>query len=188
MFDRDKWQEILGTIRKNKLRTFLTALGVFWGIFMLVFLLGMGKGLENGVFKDFGSRAKNVMGVYAWRTSLPYDGLPAGRRIRLKMEDLSAIERTIDEVDKVAPRFSLGNMLVSYGAENSNYELRGEFEAMIDIEALVLRSGRYINKRDIEESRKVVVIGDKVKEVLFGDEDPLGKHILIQGLDFKVIG
>jgi len=188
MFDKDKWQEIFGTIRKNKLRTFLTALGVFWGIFMLVFLLGLGKGLENGVFKDFGSAAKNVMGVYAWRTSIPYNGLPAGRRVRLNLDDMKAIQQKIPEVDKVAPRLQEGGFTISYGQENNIYELRGEFEGMIDIEALILRSGRYINARDIAESRKVAVIGDKVKEVLFGTKNPIGKHILIKGIDFVVVG
>ena len=91
MFDYDKWQEIFGTIKKHKTRTFLTALGVFWGIFMLVFLMGSGKGLENGVMTNFGDRATNALYVWTQNTSMPYAGLQSGRRVRLTERDIEAI-------------------------------------------------------------------------------------------------
>jgi putative ABC transport system permease protein len=188
-FDRDKWQEIFSTIQKNKLRTFLTALGVFWGIFMLIFLLGMGAGLKNGVFKDFGGRAKNVMYVSAWRTSVPYKGFQPGRRIRLKLEDIEMLKTNIPEIGKIAPRKEIGTGMISYGSQKEEYTIRGELTDMIHIEALVLKKGRYINQKDINEARKVAVIGEEVKDVLFGKEQNcIGQHILVKGIDFKVVG
>jgi putative ABC transport system permease protein len=104
LFDRDTWQEILSTIRKHKLRTGLTALGVFWGIFMLVFILGMGKGLENGAIKGFGERAKNVMYVWPRPTTKPYQGFQAGRSPQFRLEDIIAIKQNVPEVAYIAPR------------------------------------------------------------------------------------
>ena len=186
--DRDTWQEILATMRKHKLRTALTALGVFWGIFMLVFVLGMGKGLENGVFRDFGDQAKNIMYVWTTPTTLPYKGFQPGRRIRLRLEDMIAIKDNIPEVEYVAPRLSLGNNLVSYGEQNEEYMVRGEFGDMLHVEALQLHEGRYINELDIAESRKVAVIGKRVKEVLFGNADCIGKYVRVRGVEFRVVG
>lgn len=187
-FDRDKWQEIYGTIRKNKLRTILTALGVFWGIFMLVFLLGMGKGLENGVFRDIGSQATNVMYVWTQRTTIPHDGFPAGRRIRMNLDDMDAIKTEIPEVENVAPRSHIGTQPLTYKDTQESFEVRGEQTQMAKVQALVVREGRYLNERDLTDRRKVVAIGDQVKKVLFQDEDPVNKHIRIRGIDFKVIG
>lgn len=188
MMDRDTWQEILATMRKHKLRTALTALGVFWGIFMLVFVLGMGKGLENGVFRDFGERAKNIMFVWTEPTTLPYQGFQPGRRIELKLDDIEAIKENIDEVEYVAPRLSLGNQLVSHGEQQDNYGIRGELGEMIYVEALVVHEGRYINQRDVAEARKVAVIGKRVKEVLFGDKAAIGEYVRVRGIEFRVIG
>lgn len=188
IFDRDKWQEIFGTIRKNKLRTILTALGVFWGIFMLVFLLGMGKGLENGVMRDIGGQATNVMYVWTQRTTIPHNGFSAGRRIRMNLEDLAAIKREINEVADVAPRSHIGMQPLTYKDTQESFEVRGEQTQMPKVQALVIREGRYINEKDLEERRKVVAIGDQVKKVMFQDEDPVNKHIRIRGIDFKVIG
>jgi len=147
-FDKDKWQEIFGTMKKHKLRTSLTALGVFWGIFMF----------------------------------------SPGRSVRLKLDDIKAIKDNIPEVDKIAPRMSLNNIRFVHKDMNEVYELRGELEEMINIEALKLYKGRYINSRDIEEVRKVAVIGQKVKEVLFGEKEAIGKYIKVKGIDFIVVG
>ncbi len=188
MFDRDTWQEIMGTIRKHKLRTGLTALGVFWGIFMLVFVLGMGKGLENGVFRGFGDRAKNVMYVWPERTSQPYKGFQPGRRPQLRLEDITAIRQNIPDVQFIAPRLSLGSTPVYYKDIGDSYEIRGELQDMIRIEALQLHQGRYINERDISDSRKVAILGKRTAEVLFGEEDCIGKYIRIKGVEFRVVG
>lgn len=187
MFDRDKWQEILASLSKHKLRTALTALGVFWGVFMLVFVLGMGKGLENGVVRGFGARAKNVMYVWVWRTSLPYKGFKAGRIPRMNFQDIEAIKNNIAEVEFIAPRLSL-NAPVVHKDISDNYEIRGELEDMIKIEALQVFEGRYINPMDIEERRKVAVLGKRTAEVFFGKDDPIGKSIRIRGIEFRVVG
>lgn len=175
-------------MRKHKLRTALTALGVFWGIFMLVFVLGMGKGLENGVFRGFGNRAKNIMYVWTTPTSLPYKGFQPGRSPRLSLEDIQAIRQHIAEVDRIAPRFNLGASPISYQEQSEDYPVRGELWDMINIEALKLYQGRYLNPRDVEDSRKVAVIGERVREVLFGDEDCIGKYIRVRGVEFRVVG
>jgi len=188
IIDKDKWQEILGTIRKNKLRTFLTALGVFWGIFMLVFLLGMGKGLENGVLRDFGSAANNVMYVWPQRTTKPYDGYSAGRRLRFNQEDLAALKRELPQIENLAPRAHLGSLPINYKDIQEMYEVRGEETEMPKVQGLVIHQGRYINEADLKERRKVAAIGTRVSTLFFGEGDPIGKHIRVRGVDFKVIG
>jgi putative ABC transport system permease protein len=188
MFDRDKWQEIFSTIQKNKLRTALTALGVFWGIFMLVFILGMGNGLETGVFRNFGSGAKNIMFVWTYKTSLPYKGLSPGRFIQLNLDDLESIEANVNGVGSVSPRIYLGDRTITYNDQTATYPCRGEFPVSQEIEGFVLDEGRYLNINDIVEKRKVSVIGRIVKKELFGDESAVGKHIRISGIDFLVVG
>ena len=188
MLDQDTWQEILGTIKKHKLRTGLTALGVFWGIFMLIFVLGMGKGLENGVFRDFGDRAKNIMYVWPERTSQPFQGFQPGRRPQLRLEDITAIRQNIPDVQYIAPRLSLGSVPVYYEDIGDSYEIRGELQDMIRIEALQLHQGRYINDLDIRDSRKVAVLGKRTAEVLFGEKDCIGEYIRIKGVEFRVVG
>lgn len=188
MFDRDKWQEIFSTIRKNKLRTFLTALGVFWGIFMLVFILGMGNGLETGVFRNFGSGAKNIMYVWTWKTSMPYKGLSPGRYIILDLDDVKSIEDNIQGAAYVSPKMNLGDRTIIYKDQNASYSCRGEYPIAQDVEGLVLDNGRYLNINDIEEKRKVAVIGRTVKKELFGDSTAVGEHIRISGIDFQVVG
>lgn len=189
MFDRDTWQEILATMRKHKLRTALTALGVFWGIFMLVFVLGMGTGLQNGVYRGFGDRAKNVMYVWPTRSSKPYKGFQAGRVPQFRLEDIRAIQEQIPEVEYIGPRLSLGQIAMARSDKSDRYTVRGELGDMIRIDALKVYDGRYIDENDIRDSRKVVVIGLRVKEVLFGkDADCIGDYIRIQGIEFRVVG
>ena len=188
MFDKDTWQEIISTIRKNKLRTILTALGIFWGIFMLVFLLGMGNGLETGVFRNFGSGAKNIMYTWGGRTSVAYKGLQPGRNLRLNLNDALAIEENVKGVANVSPRLYLGDRKIDYGGLSSSFELRGEFPVAQKIEGFIVDEGRYLNQKDIDLSRKVALIGRTVRKELFGEESAIGKHILISGIDFKIVG
>jgi putative ABC transport system permease protein len=188
IFDRDNWQEILSTIKKHKLRTGLTALGVFWGIFMLVFVLGMGKGLENGAYRGFGDRAKNIMYVWTSSTTMPYQGFQPGRRPQLKIEDITAIKQQLPAVEHIAPRLSMNSVPVYYEDIGEQREVRGELESMIKIEALRLYQGRYVNKRDVEEARKVAVLGKRTADVLFDKKDPIGHYIRVQGVEFRVVG
>ena len=188
MFDLDKWQEILATVRRHKLRTGLTAFGVFWGIFMLVVLLGAGKGFRNGVEKEF-DVAKNAVVVWTQRTSVPYAGLKVGRFIQLTNDDVAALAREVPEAAVILPRSSLdGTFTVQYGTKNSTFSVNGEYPGFPAIKPLHLTSGRFINEPDIGERRKVAVIGDRVAEVLFGLNNPLGQQIRIKGIYFLVVG
>ncbi len=188
MFDKDVWQEIFATMLKHKMRTGLTALGVFWGIFMLVFVLGMGKGLENGVFRGFGNRAKNVMYVWPERTAQPYKGFQPGRVPNFKLDDIIAIKNNIKQVEFIAPRHTLPASAVSYREKTDKYQIRGELSDMIKIEALKVYEGRYVNENDVAESRKIAVLGIRTKEVLFGNQTCVGKYIRIRGVEFLVVG
>ncbi len=189
MFDLDKWQEILATMQKNKLRTFLTAFGVFWGIFMLVLLLGAGKGMQNGVEGEFGAFATNSLWIWNGRTSMPYKGLQPGREINFKDEDLAAIGREVKGVELVAPRNWLsGEYTLSYKTKNGSFRVLGTSPEYFAIDVLNLTKGRLLNRNDMFESRKVVVIGERIREVLFGDKEGIGEYINIKGVFFQVIG
>ncbi len=188
LFDRDTWQEIFGTIRKHKLRTGLTALGVFWGIFMLIFVLGMGAGLKNGVYRQFGDRAKNVLFVYPNRTTMPYEGFRSGRVPRMTRADIDILKNNIDNIDGIAPRLSLNNRVARVSDKTEEVEIRGEYEDMIRLEALKVYEGRYINRADREQSRKVAVIGDRTRELLFGDRSGIGEYVMLDGMAFRVVG
>lgn len=190
MFSIDKWQEIFFTIRKNKLRTFLTAFSVAWGIFILMILLGVGKGLQRGVEYDFRDDAINSIWVSAGQTSLPYKGMQPGRRWSLKSEDYHDIKNTIPGVEHATARFHCwGNFIVRYKNKYSSYKVRGVSPDMMYIENQTPVHGRYINKLDLEQRRKVAVIGTKVVEGLFSpSENPIGKWIDVRGALYKVVG
>jgi putative ABC transport system permease protein len=189
MFDLDKWQEIFGMIRKHKLRTLLTAFGVFWGIFMLVLLLGAGKGLENGVYGMFGHLAKNSMWIWGGRTIIPYNGMKPGRWINYTNDDYYALKKEFPEIKYLNPGLGLwGNFSVHYKKNNGSFKVGGDYPDLNNIRPMIFTSGRFLNDKDIEDNRKVAVIGPRVKEVLFGDEDAVGKYIKIKGVYFLVIG
>jgi len=190
MFDLDKWQEILGTMRKNKLRSFLTAFGVFWGIFMLVLLLGAGKGLENGIYNRFGDGAKNSIFFSNGRTSLAYQGLPPGREIKFTNDDIIAIEREVSNIKIIAPRNRLfGEFTLNYKKQNGSYQVFGATDQFFKLNGEKLNKGRLLNPTDNREKRKVIVLGGAVKNVLFGDSvNAIGEYINIKGIYFKVVG
>ncbi len=189
MFDLDKWQEIIGTIRKNKLRTVLTALGVFWGVFMLVFLMGAGKGLENGVTSQFGLKIKNSLFVWTRNTTLPYKGLPPGRFNQLTSDDILALRGEVSELQYVAPQMFVPSGEIRRGENSGAFEIRGTLEDIFHIRAMEMWKGRFLNQLDQKDSRKVAVIGHRVKEVLFEpDEEVIGNSIKIRGTFYTVIG
>ena len=188
MIDIDKWTEIYNTVKKHKLRTALTAFGVFWGIFMLVVLLGAGKGLENGVVQEF-NVAKNAVFIWTQRTSVPYMGLKAGRFIQLTNDDVAAIKTNVPEVAVIAPNNQLsGDFTVSYATKTAAFSVRGETPEMLAVKPTKMISGRFLNQKDIAERRKVAVVGPRTLELLFKDTDPIGKYINIKGSYFLVVG
>ncbi len=192
MFDSDRWQEIFSSLKKNKLRTALTAFGVFWGIFMLIIMLGSGNGLENGVTSGFGGTATNSVFIWTQNTSIPYKGLPKNRRFNMRNEDMDAIRNQVSEIENLAPRNQLrgfrGGNNVSYETKAGNFSVMGDYPQIAAINPMEILAGRFINHFDIEDKRKVVVIGTNVRDVLFGKIDPINKNIKINGVFFKIIG
>ncbi|HXA01173.1 MAG TPA: ABC transporter permease [Cytophagaceae bacterium] len=189
MFDLDKWQEIYNTMRAHKLRSFLTAFGVAWGIFMLVLLLGAGKGLENGVLKMFGSIAKNSMFIWGGKTVIPYKGLQPGRYVKYNNDDYKALKNDFPEIKYLAPSTRLyGSFSVIYQDKSGSFQVEGQYPTLAQVKAMMYPKGRYINEVDIKEKRKVAVIGIRPVELLFSEEDPIGKYIKIKGVYFLVVG
>lgn len=189
MIDWDKWQEIFSSIRRHKLRTILTALGVFWGIFMLVILLGAGQGLQNGVAYEFRDDAINSVWVRRGTTSIPYEGLPKGRRIVFNNDNYDYLS-TFEDIDALTGRFYIsgGNQMVRYGKKSLSFMTTGVHPGHKTIENSILVEGRFINERDIREVRKVVVIGLPVQKELFAERNAIGEMISIGGITYKVVG
>ncbi|MEZ5195242.1 MAG: ABC transporter permease [Bacteroidales bacterium] len=194
MFDRDRWQEIFHTLKKNKLRTFMTAFGVFWGIFMLIIMLGSGAGLENGVTSGMGKFATNSFFVWTNQTTIPYKGFPRGRRFNFRNDDIEALRDNIPEIEYLSPKLQGW----SRGDGNNNtvrndrvgaFSIYGDYPQWNKIDPMDIIEGRFINEIDIADKRKVAVIGTRVREILFEpDEDPIGEYIKIQGVYFQVVG
>ena len=193
MFSRDRWSEIIEALTSNWFRTLLTAFGVLWGIFILVILLAAGKGLENGVMKGFGGIATNTMFMWTQVASKPYKGMPKGRQYNFEVEDVAAIRDHVPSLRFVSPRNQLGgfggNNNVVRGLNTGAFNVYGDYPEIIQQEPMDITSGRFINYSDIEEKRKVAIIGEGVKSVLYEKgEDPLGTYIKISGVNFMVIG
>jgi len=192
MFDADKWNEIYSSLAKNKLRTALTAFGVFWGIFMLIIMLGAGNGLQNGVTENFSGVATNSVFIWTQRTTIPYSGLPKGRSFYMKNEDIEVLKNDVKELDVLSPRNQLrgyrGGNNVSYLNQSGNFQVMGDYPQIMKISPMEITEGRFLNHLDLEEKRKVVVIGTYVKDVLFKNENPINKNVKVNGVFFKVIG
>jgi putative ABC transport system permease protein len=193
LLDKDNWIEITHTLKQNKLRSFLTAFGIFWGIFLLMVMLGAGSGLENGAMADYSRYATNSVFIWAQQTTIPYKGFPRGRKFSLSNEDTLALRQNIPEIAYLAPRNQLGGFRgvnnVTRGLKNGAYNIYGDYPEFIHIKKMEITTGRFINKLDMKEKRKVAVIGERVLSVLFhADEDPIGEYIRIKGVFFKVVG
>ncbi len=190
MFSLDRWQEIYSTIRKNKLRTFLTGFAVAWGIFMLIILLGSGNGLENGVKEEFKGGALNGIWISSGVTSVQYKGLKTGREIKFTDQDYKLIKTSIKGYDRISARLYMGNVLVSNKNEYGTFFVSPSHPDYGYIKEVQVLQGRFLNQIDIRECRKVAAIGEKVKSQLFKGRDTvaLEKYINIKGVPFKVIG
>ena len=191
VFDIDRWQEIWITITSNKSRSFLTAFGVFWGIFMLVLMVGAGNALKTGIFSQIEGFATNSVFFMAERTTEPYKGFRKGRVWNMTNSDLPIIRNRVDDLQYMSPvLFGGGNgdKNVVRGDKGGSYLVKGCYPEYDLIEKSKMIYGRYVNDIDIAEKRKVCVIGERVYEVLFHGENPVGKQIRVNGIYFQVIG
>ena len=193
MFDRDKWQEIYSSLKSNKLRTFFTAFGVFWGIFMLIIMLGSGNGLRNAVYDGMGDFATNSAIMFTRQTTIPYKGFPRGREWLFHTSDMEALIKNIPEIDQLAPRLQPwggnGGNNVVHGLKTGAYNITGDYPAINKIDPVRLLMGRFINEIDLQNKRKVAVIGNRVRDELFkNSEKVIGEYIRINGVYYQVVG
>lgn len=193
MFKKDRWIEILEALNANKLRTFLTAFGVFWGITVLVLLFALTNGLRNGVTAGFGNFATNSMFMWTQGTSKPYKGLPKSRRFNFKFDDVAAIKAAVPELKYVSPRNQLGGFNgsnnVVKGTKTGAFQIYGDYPEFIKQKPMDILQGRFISYSDIDARRKVCVIGtDVVKGLYNKSEDIIGSYIKINGVNFMVVG
>lgn len=191
----DGLQEILYSLRQNKLRTALTAFGVFWGIFMLILLLGAGRGMEKAFLEGRFNDTADSMWIFADTTSVPYKGFPTGRQIRLTEDDMAAVRQQLPDVRYISSENPLGtftnsDILVNVGVKSGSFGVLGVADQYFNIKEKVLfDNGRRLNYWDKEEGRKVVVIGTRVAELFFASlKDAIGKEIQINGIVFHIVG
>ncbi len=188
--DYDKWEEIFDSISKHKLRTALTAFGVSWGMFMLVLLLGAGKGLQNGVNNNFMDDATNSLWFWGGSTSKAYKGLKPGKRVKFHNDDIQVVQNSIKEVEHLAIRYWLkGGAQIKKGNEVFDFPARCVNPDHKLLEYTIVETGRFLNDNDMNTFAKVAVIGLKVQEALYPNgEDPIGQTINIKGIEFKIVG
>lgn len=191
--DLDRWHEVLATLGQNKLRTFLTACGVFWGILLLVIMLGFGKGLWLGAVKNMGGLTHNVVYVWGQNTSMPYAGFKPGRWVRLTTADIEPLRTEVPGVRRLAPRFEVGGwqqgLSVTRGEHQGNFTVVGDYPEFLHVGVFTGLQGRFINELDMRHRRKTAVIGQRVQEILFPNgEDPVGQSIQVRGVSFDVVG
>src|SRR6187549_1656471 len=185
----DALSEIFATLSRNRLRTVLTALSVAWGMLMLVVLLGAGRGLEKGAAYEFRDDAVNSLFLYPGKTSRPFAGRGPGREVRLTNDDYEALARNFPSIEHISGRFYMwGEFTASYGSKHAAFDMRGTHPGHQYLEKTIVTQGRFLNDADIEQRRKVCVIGSKVVSFLFGNKDALGEYISIRGLSYRVVG
>jgi putative ABC transport system permease protein len=191
--DRDSWMELLQVFLRNPFRTFLSGLGVGWGLFMILITVAASSGLENGVKADIGDRARNSMFLWTQGTSMPYAGYRQGRYFEIDTSDVAWLQEQAKSITVVAPRNQLGGWRgannVSHGLKSGAFNIYGDIPEYQDIEPVIIRSGRYLNQADLDAERKVAVIGERVRDILFeSGEEALGEPVTINGVNFQVVG
>jgi putative ABC transport system permease protein len=193
LFDRDRALEILQVFLTNPFRTFLSGLGVGWGLFMIVVTVGASNGLENGVTSDMGGRVKNSMFLWSQMTSMPYKGFNRGRRFEFNNSDTEYLRENASSIKLVAPRNQLGGHRgsnnIMRGTKSGAFNVYGDVPGYIEIDPVKILSGRYLNQGDLDNERKIAVIGKRVLELLYDKgEEPIGSTIQVQGVLFSVVG
>lgn len=192
MFDLDLWREIISALKKNRMRSFMTAFGVFWGIFMLIVMSGAGKALENGVLDGVKAFATNSAFFWTERTSVPFAGFQRGRRWHYETTDIQYIRDNVKEVEYLSPRLfgneQAGNNTIR-GERTGAYQVYGDYPDYFKIDKWTTNKGRLINEIDMLQERKVCDIGERVEEVMFAKgENPIGQYLKINGVYFQVVG
>lgn len=192
MFDLDLWSEIISALKKNRLRSFMTAFGVFWGIFMLIIMSGAGKALENGVLDGVRAFATNSAFFWTERTSVPYAGFQRGRQWEYKNTDIQYLRDNVKEIEYLSPRlfgFQQNGDNTIRGERTGAFNIYGDYPDYFKIDRWSVVKGRLINEIDILQERKVCVIGERVVEVMFDkDEEPVGQYLKITGVYYQVVG
>jgi len=188
LFEKDTWQEIYGSIRKNKTRTAITIFGAFWGILLLVGLLGAAKGIENSFNSMFGDFATNSVFMTGSKTSMPFKGFQEGRKINLRISDVDKIISEIDAVQFVVPRNATGGQVI-HGLKTGNFTIFGDFPLLDRVQKKKIIEGRFINQSDINENKKICIISEGVfKELYDKNEESINTYIKISGINYKVVG
>lgn len=186
--DTDAVKEILLTIRQNKLRTFLTGFSIAWGIFILIVLLGSGNGLKNGVTSNFSRRAKNTITLFPGYTTMPYQGFPLDREIKLDYKDMNLIENELtEEISHITPVINK-SVTLSHNKEYGAWSLRGVYPDAAYIYNLTITEGRFINSMDLQSMRKEIVISPEMKEILFKGASPIGEYVVADSIAYQVVG
>lgn len=187
--DIDTCEEILITITRNKTRSLLTAFGVFWGIFMLVALIGGGQGLEYMLKKNFEGFATNSGFLASQRTGEAYKGFRKGRWWNLESTDIERLRSQVKEVEVITPSVARWGSKAVYEDKKYDCSVKGLYPDYLHIESQEMAYGRFINEVDIREARKVCVIGKRIYESLFKPgENPCGKYVRVDGIYYQVIG
>lgn len=192
IFEKDSWKEIWDTVNKNRLRTVLTCFGVFWGIFMLVVMVGSGNGLRTGILSEFEGSATNSFFIWTQKTTKPYKGMKPGRNYNFTNEDYLALQE-VRELKTIVPMNQLGRyqatININRGTKSTGGGVMGVGHKLNQIEQVKMTEGRWLNPNDEQEKRKVVVIGKRIREVLFDKEKKvIGEYISVNGVYFQVIG
>ena len=188
LFERDTWQEVYDSVTKNKVRTVITMIGVWWGILLLIALLGAARGMENSFNRIFGDFATNSVFIWGQNTSIPFKGFQEGKRVELRLSHVDKIIDNIEGVELVVPR-TRNQATVVHNFFSGNYGINGDYPVLDRIQKKKMLHGRFINQNDISKKRKVAVISEDVYKQLFEKgENSIGDFIQINSTNFKVIG
>ena len=187
--DRDSFKEILDTLLRNKSRTLLTGFGIFWGLFMLLAMLGGGQGLKNILSANFEGFATNTVILFEGTTTKPWKGLKEGRYWTLSVKDVDRLRLMVPELDVVTPVISNWGQTALHDKQSASCTIKGVKADYQSIETPQLRYGRYINETDNLQERKVCVIGKRIYETLFPEGgDPCGTYIQVGAVQYRVVG
>lgn len=188
LFESDTWKEVYDSLTKNKVRTVITMIGVWWGILLLIALLGAARGMENSFNRIFGDFATNSVFIWGQNTSLPFKGFQEGKRVRLKLSHAHKIKENIEGIELVVPR-SRSQALVVRNFLSGRYGVNGDYPLLDQIQKKKMLRGRFINQNDINSKRKAAVISEDVYKQLFDkNENPIGRYIQVNNMNFTVIG